>query len=94
MVSSSFDLNAPSFTLYGDTRGGPPTTYTWTRDGQIITHGGQYNISIAVNETVYHESRYRSTLTVTGYLLGDYRYTVTNRATTTIKTTAITIEGE
>ena len=67
--------------------GGPPTDYTWTRNGAIISDGGPYNISIGVNEkygnsfTAYAQSLYRSTLTVTGNLPGEYQYSVTNRAT-------------
>ena len=96
LAFSSFASTPPSFTLHADTRGGPPTNYTWTRDGQVITSGGPYIISIAVNgntEIVYYRSRYRSTLTVTGYLPGLYQYSVTNRATPSVLTSSITIEG-
>ncbi len=96
LQSSSFGSNPPTFTLAGDTSGGPPTTYTWTRNGEVITDGVPYSISIAVNgnsETVYQESRYRSTLTVSGTLPGLYEYSVTNRATTTTRTSSFNIEG-
>ncbi len=61
----------------------PPTTYTWTKNGEVITDGGPYRIFIAVNgasEAASVENRYCSTLTVTGTLLGLYEYSVTNRA--------------
>ena len=75
-----------AFTLAGDTRGGPPTTYIWTRDGVVIDNEGPFNISIALNGCgvmVNQESHYRSTLTVTGDLPGMYQYSVANRATST-----------
>ncbi len=96
LQSPSFGSNPPTFTLAGDTSGGPPTTYTWTRNGEVITDGGPYSISIAVNgdsTTVYQQSRYRSTLTVTGTQPGLYEYSVTNRATTTPRTSSFNIEG-
>ena len=45
------------------------------------------------NETVYQQSHYRSTLTVTGNLPGLYQYSATNRATTTAVTSSYSIEG-
>ena len=88
---------SPSFILAGDTEGGPPETYTWTRNGAPITNGGSFSISIGVNgvtdPSAYDNSRYRSTLTVTGWLPGVYQYTVSNRATPIILTSNISIEG-
>ena len=101
-----FMVNLSSFTLIGDTTGGPPETSTWTRNGVIISDGGSYSISLAVNEVNMHklgstlfdgmvlqESRYRSTLTVTGNLPGEYVYSVSNRAMSTPRTASFTIEG-
>ena len=96
----------PSFTLIGDTRGGPPVTNTWTRNGEVINDGGSYGISLAVNEVnridvfssnfndaILRQSRYRSTLTVTGNLPGVYVYAVINRAMSAPRTANFTIEG-
>ena len=96
----------PSFTLIGDTRGGPPVTNTWTRNGEVISDCGSYSISLAVNEVnridVYYydfdnqilrQSRYRSILTVTGNLPGVYVYSVINRAMSAPRTASFTIEG-
>ena len=69
----------PSFTLIGDTTGGPPETRTWTRNGVTISDGGSYSISLTVpgvdrfdvfplDTQIFQQSRYRSTLTVTGNL--------------------------
>ena len=97
----------PSFTLIGDTRGGPPETNTWTRNGEAISDGDSYSISLAVNEVntiklgsfifddvILQESRYRSTLTVTGNLPGVYVYSVINRAMSAPRTASFTIEGK
>ena len=88
---------SPSFTLAGDTEEGPPETYTWTRNGALITNGGSFSISIGVNGVIepaaYENSRYQSTLTVTGLLPGVYQYSVSNRATPNTLTSNINIEG-
>ena len=90
----SFAAECPGFTLVGDTEGGPPEIYTWTRDGQKVSNGGSFRISIAVKqmlddypdnltmETIqaYQQASYRSTLEVADALPGVYEYTVSNRA--------------
>lgn len=84
-----------SFILFGDTSGGPPTTHTWTRNGEIITHGGPFSISLflkAVSEK-YRESVYISRLMVTGRLTGVYQYSVINRAMEHSRNGSITIKG-
>ena len=93
---TSFQSNPPSFTLLGATGGGPPTTYTWTRNGQVITNSTSYSISIQVVHSPdgFRNSQYRSTLTVTGRLPGVYQYSVTNRATSGMVTDTVTIESK
>ena len=96
----------PSFTLRGDTRGGPPEISTWTRNGEVISDNDSYSISLAVNgvnridvfeddfdNRILRQSRYRSTLTVTGNLPGVYVYSVINRAMSAPRTASFTIEG-
>ena len=93
----------PYFTLTSDTSGGPPVNSIWRRNGDVISDGGPYHISLKVNEIntvdlesvsqVLRESRYRSTLTVTGYLPGRYEYSVKNRAMISFTTTGISIQG-
>ena len=96
----------PSFTLLGNTRGGPPEISTWTRNGEVISDNDSYSISLAVNkinrinvfeddfnDAILRQSRYRSTLTVTGNLPGVYVYSVSNRALSAPKTASFTIEG-
>ena len=97
----------PSFTLIGDTTGGPPETSTWTRNGVAITDGGSYSISLTVPGVtstytgplmavnyIFQQSHYRSTLTVTGNLPGVYVYSVINRAMSAPSTASFTIEGK
>ena len=93
---TSFQSDPPTFTLLGATSGGPPTTYTWTRNGQVITNSASYSISIQVERTPagFQNSRYRSTLTVTGRLPGVYQYSVTNRATSGMVTDTFTIKSK
>ena len=93
---TSFQSDPPTFTLLGATSGGPPTTYTWTRNGQVITNSASYSISIQVERSNagFQNSRYRSTLTVTGRLPGVYQYSVTNRATSSMVTGTFTIESK
>lgn len=82
--------------LIGQTVGGPPTSYNWTRNGTIITSDNSFNISISVDgnsEAAYQQSLYRSTLTVIGRQAGLYQYSVSNRATPTVLTSNITIQG-
>ena len=95
LSSSSFQSD-PTFTLLGATSGGPPTTYTWTRNGQVITNSASYSISIQVERSNagFQNSRYRSTLTVTGRLPGVYQYSVTNRATTGMVNDTFIIESK
>ena len=105
ILDSNFFSDPPNFTLRGDTRGGPPESYFWRRNGEVISDGGPYSISIRVNgvfsnniptamsRIVTQESRYRSTLVVAGYLLGIYEYSVTNRATRTTVVDSFIIEG-
>ena len=94
-VPPHFSLAPPTFTLLGATSGGPPTTYTWTRNGQVITNNASYSISKQVERSNagFQNSHYRSTLTVTGRLPGVYQYSVTNRATSGMVADTFTIES-
>ena len=96
LISFSFQSDPPTFTLLGATSGGSPTTYTWTRNDQVITNSASYSISIQVERSPdgFQYSRYHSTLTVTGRLPGEYQYSVTNRATSGMVTDEIAIESK
>ncbi len=91
----------PTFTLYGDTVGGPPVEHTWARNGVVITNNGSYNTSIWINSDrgqfttsdILSSALYRSKLIATGVLPGVYQYFVYNRATPTSVNRDINIEG-
>ena len=99
----NFRSNPPTFILAGDTRGGPPITNSWTRNGIKLRNNLETHISLGVHGVntlnvesvsyVLQESRYRSTLTVTGYLPGVYVYSVINQAMIETLTASFTIYG-
>ncbi len=89
----------PTFTLYGNTSGGPPVEYTWTRNDAVITNNDSYSISIGINagqftRDILSNAFYRSTLIVTGVVPGVYQYYVNNKATTTSVDRDFDIEGK
>ena len=75
------------FTLVGDTRGGPPVDYTWTRDGVEIINGITFEGGNPV------DSLYRSKLTVVGRYPGEYAYVVSNRVTVSNVSASFIIQG-
>ena len=95
LLEPSFFTDPPSFILIGSTSGGPPESYTWTRNGEEISDGGSYSISIgvSVHEEAFTMSRYVSILRVTGNLPGVYQYSVSNRAMSNMRTASYAIEG-
>ena len=92
---SSFESNL--FALVADTTGGPPTTFSWRRNGASLINDNSYNISIMADPNDTQDGRvnclYRSTLHVTGILPGIYEYRAENRATSGVATGSFTIEG-
>ncbi len=88
----------PTFTLYGNTSGGPPAEYTWTRNGAVITNNDSYSISIGINNDAgqftierYSNSFYRKTHT-DSYWCTTW-YSVNNKATPTSVDRDFNIEG-
>jgi hypothetical protein len=82
-----FRSSSSPLTLVGESSGGPPTTYTWTRNGITLINSSQFRISILVDldrSDRYMNACYISTLTVTGSYPGVYEYSVGNRATSTL----------
>lgn len=89
---SSFLTDPPIFTLAGETSGGPPVNYAWTRGGEEVTR----DISISVKESdpaKFRDSLYVSVLVVIGRYPGEYAYIVSNKATTSNVSASFTIEG-
>ena len=101
-LDSTFTGNPPEFSLRSDTSGGPPEEYFWTRNGEPISDDDTFDIFLIVVTTLpgsqprqdtLENSRYNSTLIVRGNLPGVYQYTVNNRATPTMVTSSVNIEG-
>ena len=102
IVDMDFSGNSPEFSLRADTSGGPPEEYFWTRNGERISDDDTFDIILIVVTTepgsqprpdALGNSRYNSTLIVRGNLPGVYEYTVNNRATPTMVTSSVDIEG-
>ena len=97
--STPFTTNPISFQLFGDSTGGPPTTSYWTRNGASITNNSTFSISISFtgshDDAGHRTVNYQSTLTVTSEQpqAGTYRYTVSNRRTTGVRTYQVLVDG-
>ena len=99
---SIFPGNPPEFSLRADTSGGPPEEYFWTRNGEPISDDDTFDIILIVVTTIpasqprpdaLENSRYNNTLIVRGNLPGVYEYSVRNRATPTMVTSSLNVEG-
>ena len=102
IADMNFSSNSPEFNLRADTSGGPPEEYFWTINGEPISDDDTFDIILIVVTTIpgsqprqdaLENSRYNSTLIVRGNLPGVYQYTVNNRATPTMVTSSVNIEG-
>ena len=72
-----------TFTLIGETQGGPPTTFYWSINGDRIKNSSTFTYNIKLNgrfQQLFILSAFVSFLTVTGRHPGIYEYTVSNRA--------------
>ena len=76
------DLNAPTpmFTLTCNSTGGPVTTFSWRRDGALVTNNNSYDIAPQI-VTDGESGTYTHILTVTGRRPGQYECSVTNNRT-------------
>lgn len=95
--SSSYLSNPATFTLIASSSGGPPSTSIWTRNGVTITNNSVFRVNLTPrcdSGAVCTHSLYESTLTVFGKLPGQYRYSVSNRASSSHSSTFITINGQ
>ena len=73
------DMNAPTamFTLTCTSIGGPVTTFSWRRDGAIVTNNNSYDITHQ-RVTDAENGTYTHILTVTGRHPGQYECSVNN----------------
>ena len=99
VVAGPSNFQDPSqygFALHGFSKGGAPTSFTWRRDGVVLTSSSPYTIAAPVltnSENPCSERFYRSRLTVTGKVTGVFTYTVTNADTGNDVMGTLDIEG-
>ena len=95
----TFQLNTdpatdpPVFTLTCTSTGGPATTVSWRRDGEILTKFTSYSVTSRIlldTET----ATYTHTLTVTGRLAGEYECSVSNIRTPSGSSRSLAIAGK
>ena len=95
----SFQLNTdsatdpPVFTLTCTSTGGPATTVSWRRNGEILTEFSSYSVTSQIlldTET----ATYNHTLRVTGRLEGQYQCSVSNTRTLSGSSRSLAIAGK
>ena len=94
--SNFFDPSQYGFVLDGVSRGGAPTSFTWRRGGVVLTSSTPYTIAAPVltsSENPCSVGLYRSRVTVTGKITGNFTYTVTNADTGNDVVDTLNIEG-
>ena len=76
-LTSQLDSPTPTFTLTCTSTGGPVTTVSWMRDGEILHENSNYSIT---SQILYYSENatYDHTLMVTGRLVGEYECNVSN----------------
>ena len=91
-LTTELNSTTPTFTLTCTSTGGPVTTVTWMRDGEVLTGNGNYNIT---SWMLLHpeNATYAHTLTVTGRLVGEYECKLSNIRTPS-SSGNLTVEGE
>ena len=73
---TALSTRPPSFTLNCTSSHSPPTTVTWTRNGETLNSNSPYSISRVLKNAT--STTYNSLLTVQGSLEGEYSCTVAN----------------
>ena len=86
------NVTTPTFNLTCISTGGPVTTFSWRRDGALVTNNNSYNIAAPV-VTDAVSGTYSLNLTVTGRRAGRYECSVTN-SRTPMDTGNLTIESK
>ena len=88
------DPNAttPNFTLTCTSIGGPVTTFSWRRDGAIVTNNNSYDITHQ-RVTDAENGTYTHILTVTGRHPGQYECSVNNNRPS-MDTGSLTVESK
>ena len=99
VVAGPSNFQDPSqygFVLHGVSKGGTITSFTWRRDGVVLTSSSPYTIAVPVlfsTEKPCSERFYQSRVTVTGKVTGVFTYTITNTYTGNDMVGTLNIEG-
>ena len=91
-LTSELNATTPTFTLTCTSTGGPVTTVSWRRDGEILNDNSNYSISSQVL-TDAETATYSHTLRVTGRPFGEYECNVSNSKPSSSSETLI-LEGK
>ena len=94
--SNFHDPSQHRFALAGVSKGSAPTSFTWRKDGIVITASSPFTIAAPVltsNENPCSERVYKSKLTMPGKETGVFTYTITNADTDNDVVGTINIEG-
>ena len=99
VVAGPSNFQDPSqyrFALHGVSKGGAPTSFTWRRDGVVLTSRHPYTIAAPIRTSSKNpcsDRLYRSRVTVTGKVTGMFTYTVTGADTGNDVMGTLDIEG-
>ena len=99
VVAGPSNFQDPSqygFALHGVSKGGTTTSFTWRRDGVVLTSSSPYTIAVPVlfsTENPCSERFYQSGVTVTGKVTGVFACTLSNADTVNDVVGTLNIEG-
>ena len=93
-LTSELNSTIPTFTLTCTSTGGPATTVSWMRGGEILVkNSSNFSITSQTLLTNAETATYNHTLRVTGRLVGQYQCTVSNNKPSSASRN-ITVVGE
>ena len=91
-LTSELNATTLTFTLTCTSTGGPVTTVSWRRDGEILNDNSTYRITSQVL-TDAETATYTHTLRVTGRPFGEYKCNVSNSKLSSSSETLV-LEGK
>ena len=93
-LTSELNSTIPTFTLTCTSTGGPTTTVSWRRDGEILVeNSSNYSVTSQTLLTNAEHAIYDHTLAVMGRLVGEYQCNVSNNKPSS-SNRSLTVVGE
>ena len=93
-LTSELNSTIPTFTLTCTSTGGPATTVSWRRDGELLVeNSSNYSVTSQTLLTDAEDAIYDHTLRVTGRLVGKYQCNVSNNKPSS-SNRSLTVVGE